>query len=382
MKRFVMVCMVISLLFCSCGHRAGNPHPDTVEQQSGQEHSVVGVESEVEVQQSGLTSDSASTVETGSSEILITEGVYTIRSFCGTKVVNLSGKTDAATDKDGTNIMMWTSTGSNMQTFRIDPFVGDGRCYLCPLSSSNGNGGRTLDVEHSAMISSGDNIQLYEKSHVREQGQLFYIQEVEEGAYAILLASDPALAMTFAELEKNNANLYLDTFVGRKEQLFAFIPKAEASDGKKDTVEENFDRRIVEQIRKTYALIGSPANGYVEPDLGIYFAQGDMGLIFEETEAMSAWYGQYFESGKVPADVVKRVMQGDEKCVGMFFFLRDIGIKQEIMPDSTIVGKAEENPLDGSYGYYFIQNGYQVRLDCTESGTITGDSYCLVYLAQ
>ena len=183
-------------------------------------------------------------------------------------------------------------------------------------------------------------------------------------------------------LEKNNANLYLDTFVGRKEQLFAFIPKAEASDGKKDPVEENFDRHIVEQIRKTYAQLGSPANGYVEPDLGIYFAQGDMGLIFEESEAMSAWYGQYFESGKVPADVVKRVMQGDEKCVGMFFFLRDIGIKQEIMPDPTIVGKAEENPLDGSYGYYFIQNGYQVRLDCTESGTITGDSYCLVYLAQ
>ena len=72
--------------------------------------------------------------------------------------------------------------------------MGDGRCYLSP--SSNGNGGRTLDVEHNADDLFGDNVQLYEKC--QGTGAVIYIQEeVEEEADAILLASTAGFGNDF-----------------------------------------------------------------------------------------------------------------------------------------------------------------------------------------
>ena len=316
-------------------------------------------------------------VGTAQTDGYITEGTYTIRTFYGVKVVNLSGKSDAATDKNKTNVMMWTSTDSNMQTFRIER-IQDNACHICPLASAGGYG-RVLDVYCGGTAGVGDNIDLWEA----EQGrvQRFIIKEVFVGAYAILLADDTSLAMTCEDIDTNNANLYLDTFTGCDEQLFAFIPKGEpaAAPDTAATWEQKLKGSApVGYIGTKYSTMGRPAEVFVEPDQGILFSFNGIYLMFDGPSRMDDWYGEYFDAERIPMEVVDGVMTGSEPCIAVHFHLRDAGLTAKHIPDRAIVGEKQFDELYYEYAYVFDMGGRSYTLYCDEDGSVDGDSYCIV----
>lgn len=150
------------------------------------------------------------------------EGIYTIYLTTGSKVLNLSAQTDEQSDQDGTNVMIWDSTNSNMQTFRIG-YTDQNMCCIYPLSSSNGYD-RVISVANdgTGTISEGLNIEL-RKPDI-EMNQLWMIESQGNNTYKIRSAFNENLVMGADLPIQNNSNVDLQTFQNIPEQLWTFVP--------------------------------------------------------------------------------------------------------------------------------------------------------------
>ena len=104
----------------------------------------------------------------------------------------------------------------------------------------------------------------------------------------------PALAMTFADGEKTNL---IFGPLSAKGHFFCFHLGGGATTEKRHCGGE-LRQSIVEQIRKTYAQLGSPANGYGTGFEGFTLLRANMGLIFEETGSHERMVWAVLESGK------------------------------------------------------------------------------------
>jgi hypothetical protein len=153
---------------------------------------------------------------------VVPEGIYTIYCSTGSKVLNLSAKTDEQSDHDGTNVMLWDPTNSNMQSFRIG-YIEKNICSIYPLSSSNGYN-RVVSIANSqpAALSAGLNIEL--RAPDIKMDQQWIVEPQGNNNYKIGSAFSRDLVMGAVSPVQNNANVELQTFTGKPEQLWVFVP--------------------------------------------------------------------------------------------------------------------------------------------------------------
>lgn len=138
-------------------------------------------------------------------------------AFKGTSFnINVRAIDDARADRNGAIINSWEHTGHTTQQFRIQ-HVGDGKVLLRLQSSQQGKG-RVIDVlRNGKPIQSGMKLQIFSADDA--PAQQFYIGQ-SGGYYYFLLASNPDLAITSADVRTDGPQLTVSPFRNDDGQLF------------------------------------------------------------------------------------------------------------------------------------------------------------------
>ena len=176
-------------------------------------------------------------------------------TFKGTSInVNIRAENDAGADRNGVTVNSWPHTGHSTQQFRIDP-VGDGKVRLRLLSSAGGYG-RVIDVKRDGKpIVSGMKLQVFDAND--PPAQHFYMK-ASNGYFYFVLASNPDLAITSAEVKKDGPQLTISPFRGLDSQLFAVqavngnvgAPNNETS---KEEIKAVYDRLVANGLNRDYS---------------------------------------------------------------------------------------------------------------------------------
>jgi len=156
-----------------------------------------------------------------------------------------------------------------------------------------------------------------------------------------------------------------------------------AESAENNSIKPLLDCIYVKLLGKSYKELakrfGTLKDVYVkEEGIEVVFENSDV-LFIVDLGGPTDWYSKYYEAGHVPLDVALAELD-DSIYAGAFFALRDIGIEERFMPESSIVGNLA--PSFGQKLYSFETDTAYFHLSCYNNGEVDGNCGVSLYMKK